>query len=227
MAMVSVPRAELARLVGLPAGVDDETLNEAINAALARTQTVSAAEQRARAEDRAVVLAAVRAGKIHQSRIEFWCAAMKKDRAGNRAVIASLAPGLPHDGRAVVDEELEQIHGQVLGRLGITAEPRTVAASTPVSQSSGAVDMLGIPIPGIPAPVRIVRGKDPQTWTEQERSNYFLHQLGGHFRQGVPPPPGSEGVYFPSPNDTAEYVENGDGTGQWQPRPDYQPRSEN
>lgn len=55
-------------------------------------ETISAAERQARADDRRIVIAAHNAGKIPSSRIEFWCEAMQKDRAGNRAIIAALAP---------------------------------------------------------------------------------------------------------------------------------------
>lgn len=238
--IVRVPRAEIVRLLGLSPNVDNVTLQREMDSALARIRTdkaaaaVSAAEQRARAEDRRIVIAAYNEGKITQSRIDFWCSAMQRDRAGNRAVLASLAPGLPPAEKLPVDPDVEHVHGKVLTRLGIaprpaTARPQAVTASSqPPSPNSTMRDSLGLPIPGVPAPVRLVHGRDPATWTRQERDDAVLYALGGRFAaaaaaRGIPRPPGSAGYYQPSPNDVSYYDEAAQ---EWRPNPNYQPRGD-
>ncbi|MBZ4609145.1 hypothetical protein GBP66_00230 [Mycobacterium avium subsp. hominissuis] len=89
-------------------------------------------------------------------------------------------------------------------------------------------DSLGLPIPGVPAPVRLVHGKDPATWTRQERDDAVLYALGGRFAaaaaaRGIPRPPGSAGYYQPSPNDVSYYDEAAQ---EWRPNPNYQPRGD-
>ncbi len=235
MTMIQVPRTEIAQLLGLPPDVDDATLSAAVEEALARQKNrkVAAArnsdEERLVAEDKRIVAAAINDGRLSLTSRERWLNALKSDRATNRTMLASLAPGLRPTERVVADEELEQMHGQVMARLGITdSRPsRTVAAASPQAPRTprgASVNMLGMPLPGVPAPIRIVRGKPPEQWTAEERSNWFLHRLRGRFRQGVELPPGSEGVYQPSPNDTYEWVETGNGQGEFRPKNDYQGR---
>ncbi|MBS4730065.1 hypothetical protein MSM1_17550 [Mycobacterium sp. SM1] len=63
-------------------------------------------------------------------------------------------------------------------------------------------DMVGLPLGGEDMePVRLVTGKPPEQWTEQEREDWFLWQLGPQFRVGLKPPPGGASYYIPSPND--------------------------
>jgi hypothetical protein len=45
-----------------------------------------------------------------------------------------------------------------------------------------------------------------------------MHQLGGRFKQGVNRPPRGDFIYHPSPNDTFEWVETGDGQGEFRPK---------
>jgi hypothetical protein len=228
MAKITVPRAQITELLGLPSDVDDETLNREMEKAIARVgaTAVSAAEQRARAEDRRIVIAAVNDGRLTKSRIEFWCEALQKDRTGNWEVLASLAPGLPPAEKIVADEEVERAHNKVLARLGIkppprAKSPRTVEGSGQAPDRGLMLDSVGLPIPGVPAPVTISRGKDPSTWTPQQRSDYFMHRLGGKFTLGVNRPPRADDViYQPSPDDPYEWIGDGDGQGEWRPK-DY------
>lgn len=234
MATVNVPRAELAALVGLSHDVDDETLNAAIanmvgqrqarEAAVARATAEARAEARLQAEDRQIVAAAINSGKINSSRAQFWVDALKRERPGNRAIIASLASGLPPAEKVAADADLERVHDGVMARLGLPAgkpagSARTVAASqhpAPLPPTP-MVDSLGIPIPGVPAPVRLVRGKDPAHFTSEERDNGLLYALGGQFAaaaaaRGIPRAPGAAGYYQPSPNDHSYYDE---AAGEW------------
>lgn len=224
--MVNVPRAEILRLLGLSSDVDDETLNTAIEAALSRQKTREAAgaEERLRAEDRRLVNAAYNEGKIVNR--DNWVAALAANRQENRAVLASLAPGLPPEQRVAVGEELQT----VMGRLGITSPagappPRRVAASSyqaPVPSSRPAVDMVGLPIPPLlPPPVLISKGTPPAQWTERQRQDAMLRRLGPRFHPGTEPPPAQDVWYQPGPNDHSVYVE-GEG---WRENPNYRPRA--
>jgi hypothetical protein len=188
----------------------------------------SAEERQLRAEDRRLVNAAYNDGRIINR--DNWVQHLAADRVGNRALLASLAPGLRPNERVVVDEGLEQTHRQVMARLGIQPPPgakpspaRTVAASyeAPTPSNGPILDDLGLPIPQVPPPVRISRGVDPSQYTERERQDAMLRRLGPQFHPGTKPPPAQDVWYQPSPNDHSVYVE-GDG---WQPNPNYQPRS--
>lgn len=234
MATVNVPRTELARLAGASPDCSDEELQGAIGRKLAaidaekQFQRVSAAEARLQDEDRRIVAAAINEGRTVLSRRDFWLEALKRDREVNRAVLASLAPGVLPKQQVAVDADVERVHDKVLARLGIPtaklAEPtRTVAAAGAASAEqrlSGAtmnsaiplVDGIGIPIPPVPTPQRLVRGKDPATWTKQERDDAALWALGPQFRRGLRPPPGGDGYYRPSPNDVSTYDE---ASGEW------------
>ncbi|CAG6851138.1 hypothetical protein PICSAR240_03912 [Mycobacterium avium subsp. paratuberculosis] len=240
MGMVNVPRAELARLVGVSPDVDDLTLQQAIDSKLAQNEAekhahaVSAAEQRARADDRRIVIAAYNEGRIPQSRIDFWCEAMQRDRAGNRAILAALAPGLAPPEKLPTDPQIEHVHAKVLARMGIrppasAPTSQTVAASSP--PPSPGVDDLGIPIAPLPPPVRIVHGKDPATWSKEERDNALLYGLGPRFAaaaaaRGIPRPPGGSGYYQPTGIEPYEPVDLGGGQIEWRAKPDYRPRGD-
>jgi len=91
-------------------------------------------------------------------------------------------------------------------------EPSQLYQAAPSQPGDTVRDVLGVPIPGVPAPVRLVRGKDPATWTQQERDDAALWHLGPAFRRGLKPPPGGAGYYRPSPNDVSSYDE---ASGEW------------
>lgn len=230
MGMIQVRRSEVTELLGLPADVDDKTLHAAMEAAVSSQKAREAAgaeEQRLRAEDRRLVNAAYNAGKIvHRDN---WIAALAVNRQENRALLASMAPGLPPEHQVAVDAELETTHRAVMGRLGIgsvpaekPSPPRTVAAAldqAPPGRGGQPVDGLGIPLPGIPPPVRISKGTPPEQWTERQRQDAMLRRLGPRFWPGTEPPPAQDVWYQPGTNDVSHYVE---GQG-WQPNPNYRP----
>ncbi|MGF2944726.1 hypothetical protein, partial [Mycobacterium sp. Lab-001] len=199
-------------------------------------QRVSAAERLARAEDRRIVHAAFNEGKIGGNKVEFWCDALQRDREGNRAVLAALAPGLPPDRKLPVDPEAEQAHRSVLRRLGVQEPARQVQAAsdeTPYQrgvrehdqrvrdQKRVTYDDLGLPIAPVPAPVVVSRGKPKQLWTDQEKADALQRQLGQRFWPGTKPPPKGDQVYIPSPNDPYQYDE---ATGEWRSKQNYQAR---
>ncbi len=160
-------------------------------------------------EDARLVAAAANAGRISVDNCTNWMMAMKADRPGTRRTLASLTPVL----RIVADAEaVEAVHGRVMARLGLpTGEPapRTVEASSQAPPSPRtAVDDLGAPISPVPPPVRLVHGKDPATWTQQERDDAALWALGPAFRAGLKPPPGGDAIYQPSPKEPYRYDES-------------------
>ena len=224
MTMIQVS-TEIAQLLGLPPDVDDATLSAAVEEALARQKNrkVAAArnsdEERLVAEDKRIVAAAIDDGRLSLTSRERWLNALESDRATNRTMLASLAPGLRPTEQVVADVELEQMHGQAMARLGITdSRPsRTVAAASPQAPrtpSGASVHMLGMPLPGGPAPIRIVRGKPPAQWTAEDDQSGPGSGWGAVSGRAELPP-GSEGVYQPSPNDTYEWVETGNGQGEF------------
>lgn len=237
--VVHVPRDEVVRLLGLAPDVDEETLQRELAAQLAAIEAdkearrVSAAEQLARAEDRRIVICAVNDGRLTANKIEFWCDALQRDREGNRAILASLAPGLRPTEQLVVDAEVEATHRRVLERLGITAPPRPVAASeqlTPYQRAVRNADGFGqrsgetlpdpFAKPDIPAPIRISRGKPVSEWTDREISDAMQRRLGPAFHPGTKPPPKGDKWFQPDPNQPYVFDE---ATGQWQENPNYRP----
>lgn len=241
--MVDVPRAEVLRLLGLPSDASDDQMHAELNRQLDQIerdldrQRVSAAERLARAEDRRIVHAAFNEGKIGGNKVEFWCDALQRDREGNRAVLAALAPGLPPDRKLPVDPEAEQVHRNVLRRLGVQEPARQVQAAADEQPSpyqravrnsdkfadSSTVkrDDLGFPIPDFPRPQLVSRGKPIEQWTEQEKADAVQRQLGQRFHPGTKPPPKGDVYYLPSPNDPFEFDES---TGQWRSKPNYKAR---
>jgi hypothetical protein len=119
MSKVSVPRAELAALVGLTADADDETLQKAIDEKLIETNTqrVAASAAQLEADDRRLVEAAIQQGKFGPSRREHWLHALKQDRDGAKSVIAVLA-AVPQafTGQPAFDPEIERVSAITTGR---------------------------------------------------------------------------------------------------------------
>ncbi len=236
---IDVLRSTLTEMLRIAPNSDEATIRKAMREAIAaneatiaaqhRQAATSAEEQRLQAEDRRLVNAAHNDGRILNR--EDWAQHLAADRVANRALLASLARGLRPDEQLVVDEELEASHRAVLRRLGIqsppsakSSAPRTVAAASnfdAVARERAVLDDLGLPIAQVPPPVRISRGSDPSDWTERQRQDWALRQLGPQFRPGTKAPPAQDVWYQPSPNDHSEYVE-GEG---WRPNANYQPRS--
>lgn len=228
---IAVPTAELAELLGLPPDVDDATLRKAMAELLASVEAreareaevaAAAAEQRLQAEDRRIVAAACNEGKLPASRIEFWCSALQQDRARNRAVIASLSPGIisstervSADGKRVaVDGDLERVHNKVMAQLGVPTNPlKSVAASGDPQadlREREVLDSVGLPTAQVPKPVVIQPGTHPSQWTPKQAQDAMLRRLGPRFFPGTEKPPAGDVVYFPSPNDVVEFKD-----GQW------------
>lgn len=173
-------------------------------------QAERAAERGARAEDRRIVFAAVNDGRIPESRIDFYIEAMLKDRQGVRSILAVLArPSTPPRNR-VVDARTQSPLQRAAGVVAWDETPQDEI-----------VDSLGLPIPGVPAPVRIQRGKPYDKWTQQEKDDAALWALGPRFRNGLKPPPGGDSIYQPSPNDPYEFVQTGNGQGEFRAKDQY------
>ena len=168
-------------------------------------------------EDARLVAAAANSGRISVDNVPQWMMAMKADRAGTRRTLASLAPVWADMRRAAgVDPEVEAVHSNVMGRLGLsTGKPRparTVQAASGFGRQPSEVLPAPYAQPDVPAPVRIRRGTDPAEWTERQRQDFALRQLGQKFWPGTKPPPAQDVWYQPSPNDVSRYDE---ATGQW------------
>jgi hypothetical protein len=217
MAKIAVPRAELIELLGLAPDVDDATLQKAMTETAARQEAKqrAAAERPLKEADKGLVAAAIKAGKISASHRKVWLDSLGTDRQGTQRVIASLPtpPRLTSSGAA--DPELERVHNQVMASLGFTGKGVAANASPHQSDFGRVVGKPELP-PGIPAPVRLVRGKPPEQWSQREKDDALQRQLGPAFWPGTKPAPGGDGWYFPSPNDHSEFIDHGDGTGHWQ-----------
>ncbi|AJK78649.1 hypothetical protein [Mycobacterium avium] len=79
--------------------------------------------------------------------------------------------------------------------------------------------------------MRIVHGKDPATWSKEERDNALLYGLGPRFAaaaaaRGIPRPPGGSGYYQPTGIEPYEPVDLGGGQIEWRAKPDYRPRGD-
>jgi hypothetical protein len=102
-------------------------------------------------------------------------------------------------------------------REDIAQAIREIGASARQQQPAGPTDMVGMSLPNpFAEPVRLSRGKDPQTWTREERENWFLHRLGPRFSAGVKPPPRTGGFGFIASPNGPRY---NPATGEWLPAP--------
>ena len=227
--MVRVSTAELAELLGLPLDTPADELRRkfyegaAALAAQEEAKAVAAAEAAACAEDRRLVIAAVNDGRLPANKVEFWCAAIPKNREGNRAVIASLAKGLRPDQQLAADDSLEAVHDKVLRRAGVPTQLRSVAASGNEPQIRGGgtapppappprLDAVGLPLPDVPRPVVIKKGTPVEELTERQRQDLMLRRMNPMFHVGTEKVQFGDTVYWPSPNDVVEFNE---ATGTW------------
>jgi hypothetical protein len=219
--MIAKPRAEVAKLVGLPADATDEELQEAMSSLLAalaaqEAQAVAAAaEAREVAEDRRIIAAAVADGRLPANRAEFWCTALKNgNRAANRAVVGMLTPGWRSPEQVAAADDLQRVHAKVMAQSGVVPQPlRSVAASGDLQadlRERQVLDLFGLPVAQTPAPVLLRKGTSPADYTPEQQYQNFAHKLGGKFTEGVPKPPGGDVIYQPSPNDVVEFRD-----GQW------------
>jgi hypothetical protein len=225
--MVQVPRAEIAELLGLPADTPEDVLlrkfyeGAAALAVQEEAQAVAAAEAAACAEDRRIVNAAYNAGKFPASRVEFWTDALKRDRERNRALVASLTPGLVPVEKIAADTDVEAVHNKVIGQLGFApkSSPRAVAASgDPFAdgRERAVLDAFGLPVADVPPPVLLRKGTNVEDYTQEQHFDRFMNMLGGKFKASAKPLPQGDSWYLPSPNDTSEFK-----NGQWVPKRPY------
>jgi hypothetical protein len=217
--MVRVSTAELAELLGLAADTPEDVLlrkfyeGAAALAAQEEAQAVAAAEAAACAEDRRIVNAAYNAGKFPASRVEFWTDALKRDRERNRALVASLAPGLVPVEKIAANSDLEAIHARVMRQAGVPIRPRTVAASGDPQadlRERAVLDSRGLPVAQTPPPVLLRKGTNVEDYTQEQHFDRFMNMLGGQFKASARPLPQGDSWYLPSPNDTVEFK-----NGQW------------
>lgn len=187
-------------------------------------------------EDARLVAAAANDGRISPDTVLQWMNAIRADPVGTRKSLASLR-SVRRDVlcAAGIDPDLEETHQKFLqrvanigirvGNTGIQAPRPVVAAShqDPGPSSGVAVDMLGIPIPQVPPPVRISKGTPPEQWTERQIQDAHLRRLGPRFHPGTEPPPKGDEWFQPSGNEPFEFVPNADGNGgHWREKPNYQ-----
>lgn len=130
VAKISVPRAELARLVGVPADAPDEVLLAAVDARLDAIAGEKSAnrEERERAKDKQLVEAAVADGRLSADSADRWCAILGADREANRVLLGSLTAVPLFVGGRVVDASarvhdsaLHDIHSRVMASFGVEA----------------------------------------------------------------------------------------------------------
>jgi hypothetical protein len=202
--MVTVPQSEIdsmAAKVGLPAGTSwDEVARRADELMAdenARQASASAAVATAEAEDRRIIAAAIKDGRIPGQRQQFWAEALKRDRKGSRALIASLVPGLLRSGNAAIrpadtaaDAEMANAFAKVTGQpLGRTRAPQAA------------------PVANTLQPV--------QHTTDDALYNEVAWKMSpSRARQAGIAPPTSQFTYWEDP-DAPKVVMNPDGTGQW------------
>jgi hypothetical protein len=174
-------------------------------------------------EDARLVAAAANSGRISVDNVPQWMMAMKADRAGTRRTLASLAPVRADMRRAAgIDPEVEAVHSNVMGRLGLsTGKPgpaRTVEAASGFGRQPGEVLPNPLSQPDIPPPVVLKRGKPQSEWTKREIEDHLQRKLGRKFWPGTRPSPPGDEIYLPSPADVSRFDE---ATGQWIPKNPY------
>lgn len=246
--MPEYDRKEIAELVGLSPDASDETIRVAIAEKLASQRSHEDKSRRERAlaiEDQRLVAAAIADGRVVASRAEHWRHVLATDRDANRALLASLAPGLPPSQR---DIPASQAHSpkaeldRILANLGFPASsqiarpsavyasaqspapasrPSPVRAGAPASQMTPAPRTSRDLIPNdfVPDPVLIRRGKPSHERTQREISDECMRRLSPRTAVGLPPPPPEDVWYWPSPNDHFRWNEE---TQQFEAKPNSQ-----
>lgn len=213
--MVTVTHEELAELLGVPASTSPARLARLLDKKTAEIDI--RAEQRRVRKDGKLVEAAIADGRLSEGSRNQWVSALAGDRTNNRALLASLSPGLPPDVRLNQvrrqAQELDDIHDQVLASFGIVRrnDGQVTAAAAAQSNWSAAPDAGTAGLPGL----RGWRGKPREQWTDSEVSDDMMRQLGPMFQGRVPRrAPGREVIYGDSPTalykidpDTGRFVE--------------------
>jgi hypothetical protein len=179
--------------------------------------------------DARLIADAANRGKISVDNLPEWILAMRADPAGTRATIAKLAPFQPR-----VSDAASVVYASVgvedaLRSMGLNAPRGSVSAAPALPAAPGSAvpqlqyDSAGLPVPPIPAPVRLVSGKDPEAWSKTERDNALLREMFPGLRDRIPPAPGGAGYYQPTPNQRALPVQLENGDVEWVPNPNYRP----
>ena len=142
-------------------------------------------------EDARLVAAAANSGRISVDNVPQWMMAMKADRAGTRRTLASLAPVWADMRRAVgVDPEVEAVHSNVMGRLGLsTGKPGPAAQNSGGGQrlsgrQPGEVLPSELRTPDMPPPVELFRGGSLEIRTGQTTAK-IEDQIQRRLGQGV------------------------------------------
>jgi hypothetical protein len=173
--------------------------------------------------DARLIADAANRGKISVDNVPEWIMAMRADPASTRATIAKLAPWRPRVSDAATVAYGSVGIEQTLHRMGVNAPRGSVsAAAAPLPAPGVVTDSIGGTMSTIPAPVRIVRGKDPMTWTDAEKNNSTVRQMFPGLRHLLPPDPGSAGTYLPTLSQPSLPVQQPDGSVAWVPNPNYQ-----
>jgi hypothetical protein len=193
--------------LGLPGDSDAEAVYAACREARRRSMVTEACGLAASATDDEI-LAVIEAAKARKA-----AAAVQLHAADKQAVDVAVA----YAQGGVVAE---------LRRAGVVITPSIEAAAPALPAPGSAVpqlqyDSVGLPVPPIPAPVRIVRGKDPATWTDAEKNNSTVRQMFPGLRHLLPPDPGSAGTYLPTPNQPSLPVQMENGDIEWRSNPNY------
>jgi hypothetical protein len=172
--------------------------------------------------DARLIADAANRGKISVDNVPEWIMAMRADPASTRATIAKLAPWRPRVSDAATVVYAGVGIEDALRSMGINAPRGSVsAAAAPLPAPGVVTDSIAGTMSTIPAPVRIVRGKDPATWTDAEKNNATVRQMFPGLRHLLPPDPGSAGTYLPTPNQPSLPVQMENGEIEWRSNPNY------
>jgi hypothetical protein len=159
-------------------------------------------------EDARIIAAAANDGRIGADNVHTWCDAMRADRAGTRRTLASLPKAWTRTVAAAKPVSIKAANEPTVRGGGATPPP------APAPE----LDAFGFPKARTPEAVRISKGVNPADYTREQHYQAFAHMLGPKFAQGVPRPPAGDTYYAPSPRDPYRWVDNGDGTGQFEPK---------
>jgi hypothetical protein len=217
-------KAKVCAKLGLPASATD---TQVMYALCKRDEERRVARDELALTSRNIAVSAANEGRIPANRIEFWTNALIRDPS-KRELLESIEPAAPQPRSvAAAQGSVQDAESKIfatMNRLGmnVTAPPPAPAkVAAAAAQASVPVDKWGAPTRRIPEPVRMVHGKDPRTWTKRERDDALIYRTIPRLRGVVPPPPGGEGIFYPSPNDPYEWVETGDGQGEFRPKPEF------
>jgi hypothetical protein len=135
-------------------------------------------ERRISRENGRLVAQAINDGRVSVDRAPHWLRELKRDPAGSRRVLASLAPGLIPGSRGVPLVNVNPMQSALDPGMPPAPAPQERPTRT-ISLGGGLIRMEA----------QMIAGKPREEWTEDEGRAWFLHQLGPKFRApGVKPP---------------------------------------